>query len=408
MEFKHAKLDNGLNVVAEVNPAAASLAVGFFARTGSRDETPEVSGVSHFLEHMVFKGTPRRSPAAVNLEFDEMGARYNASTSYESTIYYGEVLPEFQSRLVDLLSDIMRPSLRQEDFDVEKNVILEEIALYEDQPKFRTYDNLMSEFFGEHPLGNRILGTPESIRAMKRDDMQAYFDRRYSPGNVTAVGVGSLDFDAFVADVRRACSAWTPFGAERDTPPTPRRQSKRDIRDEKLVRQHVGLMSPAPPVQDDARFAAQVLGTILGDETGSRLYYALVEPAIADEAVTMYDPLDHAGGFITFVSADPDNAARAVEIVEAEYRRFMDEGPTNAELDAAKNKIATGATLRGEVPMGRLGAVGMDWVYRGEYVPLREQIERMLAVTRGDVMAVAGEYDLRAMTRVSLGPRESL
>ena len=171
-------LDNGLTIVAEVNPNAASMAVGFFVRTGSRDETPEMSGVSHFLEHMIFKGTPRRSAFDVNRDFDRMGANYNAFTSEENTVYFGAVLPEFQTQLLDLLCDILRPALREEDFHLEKNVILDEIALYKDQPRFQVYDNLMDKFFSPHPLGNSILGTDKSIIELSIEQMMSYFERR--------------------------------------------------------------------------------------------------------------------------------------------------------------------------------------------------------------------------------------
>ena len=408
MEFKHARLENGLSVVAEANTEAASLALGFFARTGSRDETPEVSGVSHFLEHMMFKGTDRRTPFDVNREFDDMGADYNASTSYENTVYYGAVLPEHQGRLLDLLSDMMRPLLRKEDFDVEKNVILEEIALYQDQPKFRTYDRLMSEFFRGHPLSNEILGSEESIRTMAVEDMRAYFRRRYAPGNLTLVGVGNVDFETMVEQVREASADWQPMEAPRETAGQPNRTGMTVVHDAKLAREHLGLMSPAPSCQDERRYAAQVLSTVVGDSTGSRLFYALVDPAIADEASMFYDPLDHAGGFITFISADLDRAAEALRIAREEFRRFMDEGPTESELSAAKNKIASSATLKGEIPMGRLGAVGADWVYRGEYEPLADLVERILAVSTREVAELACRCDLDALSVVALGPAERL
>ena len=136
MKYRKETLDNGLEVVAECNDAAHSLGVGFFVRTGARDETDETAGVSHFLEHMVFKGTPTRSADDVNREFDEMGAHYNAFTSEERTVYYAAVLPEYQLRALALLADIMRPALREQDFDTEKQVIIEEIQMYEDQPPF--------------------------------------------------------------------------------------------------------------------------------------------------------------------------------------------------------------------------------------------------------------------------------
>src|SRR6266540_7148592 len=151
MSFQMHKLANGLTVLGEKSPSARSTALGFFVRTGSRDETPEVSGVSHFLEHMVFKGTPRRSALEVNCDFDRIGANYNAFTSEENTVFYAAVLPEYLPQAVDILADILRPSLRGEDFDMEKNVIIEEIGMYEDQPMWCAYDNAKRIFFADHP-----------------------------------------------------------------------------------------------------------------------------------------------------------------------------------------------------------------------------------------------------------------
>jgi len=408
MEFKHTQLDNGLTVIAEVNPAAASMAAGFFIRTGSRDETPEVAGVSHFLEHMVFKGTERRSAFDVNREFDEMGAQYNAFTSEENTVYFAAVLPDFQARAMDLLADILRPALRGEDFDVEKQIIIDEIARYQDQPAYLVYEKLMAAHFAGHALGRGVLGTTESVGALKRSDMKAYFDRRYSPGNVTLVAVGNLDFDAFENQAAEHCSHWTPCRAGRCPRPATPAGTTNIVLDKKLAREHIGLMSAAPSGQDDERYASQLLATIVGDTNGSRLFYALVDPAIADEAHMNYEPLDNAGAFFTFLSTDPDRAAEAVRIVRRELRKFAEEGPGDAELLAAKNKIASGATLRGELPMGRLTAVGFDWVYRGEYMPLAEQIETLFAVTAEDVLRVARGHDLAATTLLSLGPVEAL
>jgi len=408
MEFKNTEISNGLKVIAEVNPAAASMAVGFFARTGSRDETPEVAGVSHFLEHMMFKGTERRSPFDINREFDEMGALYNAFTSEENTVYFAGVLPEFQTKALDLLADMLRPSLREDDFQTEKQVILEEIALYQDRPQYRLYEKLMAAHFGEHALGHSVLGTPESIQALKRDDMVAYFDRRYSPGNVTLVGVGCLDWDAFVAQAEQACAHWVPFEAPRDTPDTAGTRKATIVRDEKLLQQHIGMISPAPSAQAESRYAANVLATTLGDVTGSRLFYALVEPGLAEEASCMYEPFDGAGALLTFICTDPARAAEALRIARAEYAKFVAEGPTEAELVAAKNKIASAATLKGELPMGRLTAVGSDWVYRQDYRPLPEHIEKILAATGEAVHALARRDNPADATLLALGPNESL
>ena len=175
MEFRSHTLPNGLEILAEVNDDAHSESVGFFVRTGSRDETDDVAGVSHFLEHMCFKGTPRRSADDVNREFDEIGAHYNAFTSEECTVYYASVLPEYQEASIDILADIMRPSLRQDDFDMEKKVILEEIQMYLDQPPFGMDDRIKELHLGEHPLAKSVLGTSaERHRTGPRADARVF------------------------------------------------------------------------------------------------------------------------------------------------------------------------------------------------------------------------------------------
>ena len=405
MEFRQEQLGNGLTVIAEVNPAAASLAVGFFVATGSRDETDSVAGVSHFLEHMVFKGTERRTTLDVNRELDEMGAECNAATSEECTIFYARVLPEFQGRSTDLLADILRPSLRREDFDLEKKVIIDEIARYDDQPHFRLYEKLMAEHFRAHPLGRSILGTRESISALRREDMMGYFGRRYRAGNITAVAAGNLDFERFVDDLGRLCGGWTAGGADRDRPPAPDHRGKTVIVDEKVVRQNIGLMSQAPSARDDSRdrHAAHLLSAVLGDSTGSRLYYALVEKGLADEAGTSYSSMDGAGAMMTFLSCDPGKAPEVLAIARGEMERLMRDGPTEEEMVAAKNKTATGATMNGELPLGRLSDVGYDWVYRGQYRPLADVIEEIFAISRGEVLEIARRLDLTACTLVALG-----
>ncbi|MDY7011628.1 MAG: pitrilysin family protein [Planctomycetota bacterium] len=410
MQFKQQTLPNGLTIIAEVNPAAASMALGFFVRTGSRDESSAlpISGVSHFLEHMMFKGTDRRSPFDINREFDEMGAAYNAFTSEENTVYFGAVLPEFQNRVLDLLADMMRPALRDEDFQTEKKVILEEIALYQDRPQFRLFEKLMAEHFGDHPLSHSVLGTNESIQALKREDMLDYFNRRYSSGNVTLVSAGNLDWSALLAGASSACGGWKDYSVSRDTPESAGSRRNSAIVDARLVRQHIGVMSAAPSAQDDRRYAGQMLSMILGDVVGSRLFYALVEPAIAEEASCTYEPLDGTGIFMTFISADPARASEALQIARDEYDKFMSEGPTDREMSAAANKIASTATLRGELPMGRLTALGFDWVYRRRYRPLAEHIERIFAVTSGQVHELARDFDLNATTVLTLGPDGSV
>src|ERR671913_879058 len=198
LTFHPRPLPTGLAVIAEENPDSHSFAAGLFVKTGARDEAPEINGVSHFLEHMMFKGSSKYTWEDVNRIFDEMGARYNAFTSQEMTAYYANVLPEFTERTVEHLSHLLRPAIRASDFDTEKKVILEEIAMYLDDPGHRLYERLMEVHFGNHPLAMSILGSAESIQRLERDQMARYFKQRYGPGNMVLAVTGKFDFDEIV------------------------------------------------------------------------------------------------------------------------------------------------------------------------------------------------------------------
>src|SRR3954462_7949628 len=194
LKVHHHQLKNGLDIVAEINPDSHSFAAGLFVKTGSRGEDSHINGVSHFLEHMMFKGDDKYGWEDVNRIFDEIGARYNAFTTQEMTAYYANVIPEFTERTIEHLSHLLRPELRQTDFDTEKKVILEEIAMYLDDPGHRLYEKLMEVHFQSHPLAQSVLGTADSITALRRDDMAEYFQHRYGPGNMILSVTGQLDF----------------------------------------------------------------------------------------------------------------------------------------------------------------------------------------------------------------------
>src|SRR5689334_16789389 len=208
LTFHHKQLPNGLDIVAEENPDSHSFAAGLFVKTGARDEDANVNGVSHFLEHMMFKGSDKYTWEDVNRIFDEIGARYNAFTSQEMTAYYANVLPEFTERAIEHLAHLLRPAIRTSDFDTEKNVILEEIAMYLDDPGHRLYEKLMELHFGNHPLSMSILGPSESIQKLQRDQMADYFRHRYGPGNMVLVASGKLEFDEIVGLADKYMGSW--------------------------------------------------------------------------------------------------------------------------------------------------------------------------------------------------------
>lgn len=408
MQQHHHQLDNGLTIIGEHSAAARSLAAGFFVRTGARDETMEVSGVSHFLEHMMFKGTGKRTPEDVNREFDEMGARYNAYTSEENTVYYGNVLPNFQGQLLDLLSDMMRPALREEDFTVEKNVILEEIAMYQDRPQFLVFDLARETYFGQHPLGQSILGSPESIKQLQRDQMHEYFTRRYAANNLTLVLTGNYDWDAAVAQAQELCGNWNTADSPRELNGLQVESKVNVQRNEKFNRAHIALVAPGFAAQDERRYAAAVACEAIGAGDGSRLYWALVHPGIAEAAQIDHDANDGIGAYYGYVLADPARAQQSLDTLREVIAKVCAEGLTADEVERAKRRIASHAVLGAETPMGRLRAVGNDWVYRNERRSPDESLQLLLDVTPAQVNEALALKPFEQASVIATGPLDNL
>jgi len=408
LEFLEHTLPNGLEVVAECNGEAYSTALGFFVKAGARDETDDVAGVSHFLEHMVFKGTPTRSADDVNREFDEMGAHYNAATSEEGTVYHAAVLPEHQNQAVELLGDILRPSLREADFDTEKQVIFEEIRMYENQPPFGADDKCRAVHYGCHPLGRCVLGTQESITALSVEAMREYFRQRYSAGNIALVGAGRIDFDSLVAAAERSCGSWDSFEAKRIVSPPEPHDGFQLIHKETATQQYTVLLSSGPTAEDEDRYAAKLLATVLGDDTGSRLYWELVDPGLAEHVSLIHHEYEGAGLFMTYLSCHPDAAADNLRRILELYRDAERRAITADELTQAKNKISSRVVLSSERPRGRLFAVGSDWVQRRQYRSVRDDLDAVAAITLDEIAAVLAKYPLSQNTTVTIGPLAEL
>jgi predicted Zn-dependent peptidase len=407
--FYQCQLPNGLTIIGEPAESARSVAVGFFVRTGSRDETPAEAGVSHFLEHMVFKGTPRRTALDVNKDFDRIGASYNAFTSEENTVFYAAILPEYLPDAVDILADILRPSLRDEDFDMEKNVILEEIGMYEDQPGWAAYDRAKRHYFRDHPLGPAVLGTTESIKALKREQMHDYFRRRYVAPNVTVVCAGNFDFNQLVSLVQAATDKWQagPIGRDNIRPAVGPKTLETCQR-ETVAQEHVILISPAPAANSPLRHAADLLAVAVGDDSGSRLYWELVDPGHADSADTSYHEYEGTGIFYTSFSGEPARAAENRAIVRRVFADVQQAGITAEELQQAKNKVLSRVVRGSERPMGRMQALGMAWTYLGTYRSVDDELTAFEAVTVADVRRVLDEYPINMPTELAFGPLKAL
>lgn len=402
--FRKTVFANGLTVIAEQNPAAHTAGVGFFVNTGTRDETRDVMGVSHFLEHMLFKGTARRSADDINREFDEIGANYNAYTSHENTVYYAQVLPEYLEQAIDLLADMLRPALRKEDFDIEKNVILEEIGMYDDRPSWRLQDTIIETYFANLPLGFRVLGTADSIHALTVEQMRAYFSKRYGPENIVVVLTGKFDFDAVIRQLESSAGRWTPGQATREFQVIKPITTAQSIHDANLTRHYVAFMCPGPSAQDPLQYAATVFADVVGDSEGSRLYWALIDQGLADEADISYVPQDRVGSFWGFASCDPARAGKVEKILLKTIDSFAG-SIREDEVERAKHKLATAAVVSGENPAGRMRALGGNWLYLQKYLTLDEELARLTAVTANDLSRVLKEHSFSDRTLVRLGPK---
>lgn len=409
MAFHQATLPNGLKVLGETNPSALSVAMGFFVRTGSRDEVDGESGVSHFLEHMVFKGTERRDALQVNRDFDRIGADNNAFTSEELTVYHASVLPEYVPPALDVLADILRPALREDDFQTEKKVIKDEIVRYEVRPEWSVYDQSRRIYFGDHPLGQSILGTHASIDALTRDQMMDYFRRRYSAANIVVVAAGAFEWQPFLDLVTKQCGSWNgqPVGPRR-RPEAPRRPGLHVIERDKTNQEYVMMWAPAPAADSPLRYAAHVLTSVIGDYTGSRLYWELVDPGLADSADISFLDGDGAGAFLLSFSCQPENAAGNLAIVNRILADIQRDGATEEELKVARTRLAAREVRGSERTHRRMLGVGRDWIYLNQYRTLDEELAAVDAVDQQQVRELLDRYPLRDLTTVALGPLKSL
>jgi predicted Zn-dependent peptidase len=399
---KQHTLANGLHIIGEVNPNNKTCGLGFFVNTGARDELVREAGISHFLEHMLFKGTKKRNALQITFDMGAVGAQSNAYTSEENTVYYSSVIPEYMPDIQDILSDMMKPALDPDEFDMEKNVILEEISLYLDRPHFYLFENASRDFFGSHPAGNSVLGTLDSVSSISRDDMQAYFDRRYSPSNMVLVASGNFNWEDFIVRAEAYCGSWKNFEAPRERPvfnfaPVIKKYNKANIQ-----QAHVLFAVPGPSAQSEDRYAMALLSLMLGDSSGSRLYWELIDSGIAESASADNDERDGVGVFTLYASMAPERLTQVSDslIACAEQIKSF----TADELERARTKLSTRIVMSGELPMGRLMALGSSWNSRKEIHSMKDSLRKLKAVTQDDIHALLDTYPLKNWSQFQLLP----
>ncbi|MBE3558265.1 MAG: insulinase family protein [Ktedonobacteraceae bacterium] len=400
-------LGNGLQIVGQPMPDFESVAVSYFVRTGSRDEyDPAIAGVSHFLEHMVFKGTQTLDWQEITLAFNKIGAELNAFTSHEATVYYARVLGEYLDRALALLSDMMYPRLAESDFETEKEVIVNEIARSEDQPYSLAYRRMMQTYFGSHPLGHDVLGTRESIRGMRIEQMRDYWQRRYSANNIVLSIAGNFDWNHVVELAERYCHNWRTGEAGRDTAHYEPDQPINNIMvDKKLKQQIMILAMPAVDIKDPDYYAATLGGSILGDSDGSRLYWNIYQRGLAESASAGIWAMEGTGVLLMEANSTPQEAPRVLKLLRAELESLLNDGVHEDELRRAKDKWISNVVLNSESTFSRMRSLASDWVTEGRLVSVEEEIERIEKVTATDVMRALHRFPIREkQVLTALGP----
>jgi predicted Zn-dependent peptidase len=385
------QLDSGVRVVTEAMPSVRSVALGFWIGVGSRNEAPEQAGISHFLEHLLFKGTDRFSSFEIDQIFDGMGAEANAGTGKETTSVYSRFLDQHLERAFDVLADmVLRPAYP--DIDSERQVVIEEIAMYEDEPSDKVHDVLSAAIFGDHPLGRPIIGRADVVGSVPVPEIAAYHDSRYTGRNVVIAAAGNLEHDRLVELVVAACGG-TRDGSPEPPAPAPEAVRPRASFHVKTTEQyHLCLGAPGIARGDDRRFALRVLDTILGGSSSSRLFQEVREKR--GLAYSVYSYASHyidTGQIGVYVGTRPDNVSEAMNVIGDELRRIVAEPVSDEELERAKENVKGRMVLSFESTLTHMNRLGGSVLMGVPLLSLDEMLAAIDAVTRDDVAVLARE-----------------
>jgi predicted Zn-dependent peptidase len=398
-------LDSGVRVVTEAMPSARSIALGFWIRAGSRDEAVEQAGISHFLEHLLFKGTDRFSSLEIDELFDAMGAEVNAGTSKETTSVYARFLDVHLERAFDVLQDmVLRPAYP--DIDSERQVVIEEIAMYEDEPSDKVHDVLSAAIFGDHPLGRPIIGRADVISSVPVPQIAQWHDHRYVAGNIVVAAAGNLDHERIVRLVDQAVGGAAPGGDGASTPsvaPAIRFHAK------ETEQYHLALGGRGIARGDERRFAVRLLDTILGGSTSSRLFQEVREKrGLAYSVYSYTSQFTDTGTVALYVGTRPDNVQEAMKVIGTELARLQADGVSREELDRARDNVKGRTVLSMESTAARMNRLGSSLLMGVPLLTVDELLARFDAVTLDDVNGLA--RDLWVPERLSaagVGAEES-
>lgn len=392
MGFQRTALPNGMTVLTEEMAEIRAASLGFWVAAGSRDEAPEIQGASHFLEHLLFKGTARRSAREIAEAFDEVGGEANAYSAKEYTCFYGRVLDDDLPMAIDVLSDMLTaPLLRHDDVDSERNVILEEIAMHEDSPEDLVHDVFIETLYGDHPLGREVMGTVPTVKAISDADLRTFHSNHYSPASIVVAAAGSVDHDRVVDAIG---SAFPAAGGARvartGAPPEP--ASRLRVVGRETEQAHIVIGGIGYPRDHPKRFAWGVLDNLLGGGMSSRLFQEIRENRGLAYAVYSYrNMFAETGSWAVYAGTTPANAHTVIDVIKQELDKMLTTGITADELERAKGHMRGGLVLGLEDSAARMSRLGKSELVHGEILDLDEILRRVEAITVEDVSEVAAE-----------------
>jgi predicted Zn-dependent peptidase len=402
-------LDSGVRIVTEAMPSVRSVSIGFWIGTGSRAESDSEAGLSHLLEHLLFKGSSKYSSLQIDQIFDGMGAELNAGTGKESTSVYARVIDEHVPAAFDVMADmVFRPALQ--DIDSERAVILEEIAMYEDDPQEKIFDVLGGAIFGDHPLGRAIIGRAEVVADTPAAEIASFHSARYAPGNIVIAAAGAIDHDAFVELATDGPPGGYRGGADQQPAITPPPASVPGVRCEcKDTEQfHICVGGPGLSRHDDRRHALRVLDTIFGGTSSSRLFQEVRERrGLAYSVYSFASAFQDCGQVGLYLGTRTDNVSEAMEIVASEIARLHEQPATEDELRRAKENLKGRVLLALESTGARMSRLGSEVLAGAPLLDLDEMEAAIDAVTISDLQELANVlWDPSRLAVAGIGPDE--
>jgi len=410
-------LTSGVRILSEHVPGARSATVGYWIAVGSRDELPETFGSTHFLEHLLFKGTAVRTALDIAVSFDAVGGEHNAMTAKEYTCYYAKVQDRDLPMAIDVLSDMITSSLIDADeFETERDVILEELAMADDDPSDVTSERFFEAVLGDHPLGRPIGGSAETIRAATRDSVWNHYRTNYRARDLVITVAGAVDHDELVTAVQRALTA-AGWDLETEATPVERRDATLGViqRGSPLVvvqrpieQANILMGVSGIPASDDRRSTMAVLNSILGGGMSSRLFQEIREKRGLAYSVYSFSPsYSDAGLFGLYAGCSPAKVGQVAELLLGEFRRLGTGGATDDEMRRAVGQLSGASALALEDSDTRMSRLGRSEITLGEYADLDESLRRLALVTPEDVRALAVELASRPLSIAAVGTIEA-